>query len=394
MSMPSTRSLNVSNIPGTIDMAFDPRRPYNDLPDLPPRADVESKRLLKACIGARAALAELKSAGAAIPNQAVLVNSIPLLEAQASSEIENIVTTSDALFRFAQDEQAADPATKEALSYRAALREGFDSLAGRPLSTGTAVRVCSRLKGRDIDIRRVPGTSLTNAATGEVVYTPPDGEALLRQKLANWEHFIHEAVDIDPLIRMAVAHYQFEAIHPFLDGNGRTGRVLNLLMLVEQGLLDQPILYLSRHILRHRNDYYRLLLGVTYNGDWEDWIAFVLTAVTETAIWTRDKILAIQTLHAKATEFVRAHASKIYSRELVDALFVQPYSRIQNLVDGDIAKRQTAAAYLNQLADIGMLTDIKVGREKLFLHPNFVRLLTSDDHVVLPYGTITAFRKD
>lgn len=378
----------------TLDPRFDSSRPYNHLPDLPPQADIESRRLLKACIAARAALAELKSVGAAIPNQAVLINSIPLLEAQASSEIENIVTTSDALFRFAHDEEAADPATKEALSYRAALREGFESLAERPLSTSTAVRVCSRLKGRDMEIRRVPGTSLTNAATREAVYTPPDGEALLRQKLANWEHFVHEAADIDPLIRMAVAHYQFEAIHPFHDGNGRTGRVLNLLMLVEQRLLDQPTLYLSRHILRHRTDYYRLLLGVTREGAWEDWIAFMLAAVTETALWTRDKVLAIQTLQARATAFMRSHASKIYSRELVDALFVQPYCRIQNLVDSGIAKRQTAAAYLNQLTDIGMLTGIKVGREKLFLHPHFVRLLTSDDHVLLPYGAVTSDRKD
>ena len=374
-------------------MPFDPQRPYDDLPALPPAADIESRPLLKACIEARAALAELKSVGAAIPNQAVLINTIPLLEAQASSEIENIVTTSDALFRFAQDEQAADPATKEALNYRAALREGFQSLAQRPLGTGTAVRVCSRLKNRDMDVRRVPGIALKNAATGEVVYTPPQGEALLRDKLANWERFIHDTTDIDPLIRMAVAHYQFEAIHPFLDGNGRTGRVLNLLLLVEQGLLDQPVLYLSRQILRQRIDYYRLLLAVTRDGAWQEWIAFMLDAVAQTARWTADKIRAIQSLHAQATDFVRTHAPKIYSRELVDALFVQPYCRIQNLVDGGIAKRQTASVYLKQLADLGMLVEVKVGREKLFLHPNFVRLLTSDDHPVLPYGN-TASRKD
>lgn len=373
-------------------MGFDPTKPYNDLPDLPPMADIESRPLLKACIEARAALAELKSVGAAIPNQAVLINTIPLLEAQASSEIENIVTTSDALFRFSQDEQAADPATKEALNYRAALRDGFDSLRERPLSTGTAVHVCSRLKGRDMDIRRVPGTALSNAATGEIIYTPPEGEALLRQKLANWERFIHEATDVDPLIRMTVAHYQFEATHPFLDGNGRTGRVLNLLMLVEQGLLDQPVLYLSRYIMRHRADYYRLLLAVTRDGGWEAWIAFMLAAVTETATWTCGKIRAIQRQHGEATDFMRTHAPKIYSRELVDALFVQPYCRIQNLVDGGIAKRQTASVYLKQLVDLGMLVEVKVGREKLFLHPNFVRLLTSDDHPVLAYGT-TANRK-
>lgn len=383
--MASTYS--VSAISGTAIMPFDPQRPYDDLPELPPKADIESRSLLKACIEARAAVAELKSAGAALPNQAVLINTIPLLEAQASSEIENIVTTSDALFRFSQDELGADPATKEALNYRAALREGFDSLSARPLSISTAVRVCSRLKGQEFDIRRVPGTALRNAASGELVYTPPEGEALLRRKLANWECFIHEATDIDPLIRMAVAHYQFEAIHPFLDGNGRTGRVLNLLLLVEQKLLDQPVLYLSRHILRERAEYYRLLLAVTRDGAWAEWIAFMLDAVTQTARWTTEKVRAIQALHGQATEFMRTHAGKIYSRELVDVLFVQPYCRIQNLVDEGVAKRQTASVYLKQLVDLGMLTELKVGREKLFVHPGFIRLLTSDEHLVMPYGT-------
>jgi Fic family protein len=368
-------------------MPFDPAQPYNSLAELPPAADIESKPLLKACIEARAALAHLKSAGDLIPNQAVLINTIPLLEAQASSEIENIVTTSDALFRYAQlAEQTDDPATKEALRYRSALYEGFLSLKNRPLNTNTAIQVCSQLKGTAMDIRRVPGTALANIATGELIYTPPVGEALLREKLANWERFIHDDTDIDPLIRMAVAHYQFEAIHPFLDGNGRTGRVLNLLVLVQQGLLDQPVLYLSRYILRHRADYYRHLLAVTRKGDWEAWISFMLAAVTDTAQWTTAKIQAIQQLHAQATTFVKAHASKIYTRELVDMLFEQPYCRIQNLVTADIAKRQTASVYLKQLADLGMLREVKVGREKLFIHPNFVRLLTSDDHPVLPYG--------
>lgn len=367
-------------------MSFDPHKPFNDLPALPPATDLESRPVLKACIEARAALAELKSVGAALPNQTVLVNSIPLLEAQASTEIENIVTTSDALFRFAQDEDAADPATKEALSCRAALREGFESLARRPVSVSTAVRACSRLKGSDMDIRRIPGTALRNAANGEVIYTPPEGEAVLREKLSNWERFIHEATDIDPLIRMAVAHYQFEAIHPFLDGNGRTGRMLNLLILVEQGLLDQPILYLSRHILRQRAEYYRLLRAVSRDGAWEAWIMFMLDAVRESAQWTRDKVLAIQRLQIAAAEHMKTHAEKIYSRELVDALFVQPYCRIQNLVDAGIAKRQTASVYLKQLAEIGMLSKHKVGREKLFRHGHYLQLLGAESHQVSPYA--------
>jgi len=370
-------------------MPFDPGKPYNDLPRLPPAVDIESRPLLKACIEARAALAELKSVGALIPNQAVLINTIPLLEAQASSEIENIVTTTDALFRYSQLEDSTDdPATKEALRYRGALYQGFRSLGERPLSTNTAVQVCTHIKNVEMQVRRVPGTSLLNTATGQVIYTPPEGEAVLREKLADWERFIHEREDIDPLIRMAVAHYQFEAIHPFTDGNGRTGRILNLLMLVEQGLLELPVLYLSRFILREKAGYYRGLNAVTTDAAWQEWILYMLAAVTETARWTTEKIRAIRTLHEKARQFVRESAPKIYSHELVDLLFVQPYARIQNLVDAGVAKRQTASVYLKQLSDLGMLRELKVGREKLFVHPNFMRLLTSDDHPVLSYGAI------
>ncbi|WP_352965773.1 Fic/DOC family N-terminal domain-containing protein [Mesorhizobium sp. M1393] len=191
--------------------------------------------VLKACIAAHAALAELRVSGQLIPNQAVLINSIPLLEAQASSEIENIVTTTDRLFRFANEAgNLADAATKEALRYRTALNQGFRTLQERPVTTSTAVAVCRTIKGVELDIRSTPGTALVNQATGAVVYTPPEGQNLLRDKLANWERYIHEAEDIDPLIRLAVMHYQFEAIHPFVDGNGRTGRVLNLLYLVDK----------------------------------------------------------------------------------------------------------------------------------------------------------------
>jgi Fic family protein len=372
-------------------MAFIPDKPFNDLPALPPAVDIETKPILKACIDARAALAELKIAGALIPNQAVLINTIPLLEAQASSEIENIVTTTDALFRYAQMEgQTGDLATKEALRYRTALHQGYVSLRDRPLSTNTAIQVCSHIKNADMGIRRIPGTALANSATGKVIYTPPVGEALLREKLANWERFIHEHTDIDPLIRMAVAHYQFEAIHPFTDGNGRTGRILNLLMLVEQGLLELPVLYLSRYILQEKASYYRGLNAVTTDATWQPWVLFMLSAVTETAHWTTGKIRAICKLQESAIAFARERAPKIYSRELVDLLFVQPYCRIQNVVESGVAKRQTASTYLKQLADLGMLREVKIGREKLFLHPNFVRLLTSDDHPVLSYGGANA----
>ena len=365
---------------------FDPTRPYNALPQLPPKADIETRAILKACIDARAAVAALRQAGTLIPNQDVLINTIPLLEAQASSEIENIVTTTDALFKYTQiDPDNADPATREALRYRTALRLGVESLRARPLSTSTAVAVCSTIKGRPMDIRRVPGTTLTNPAKSEVIYTPPVGEALLREKLANWERFIHEQKGVDPLIRMAVSHYQFEAIHPFIDGNGRTGRVLNQLMLVEQGLLDLPVLYLSRYIIGHKADYYRLLLGVTREATWERWILYMLTGVRETAAWTVAKMHAIHDLMTHSAEYVRARAPKIYGRELVELIFVQPYCRIQNIVEAQLGNRQTASVYLKALVEIGVLKEVKAGREKLFIHPKFVALLTSETHKFKPY---------
>ena len=357
-------------------MPFEPTKPYNTLPSLPPRAELESRAVLKACIEARAALAELKQAGALIPNQAVLINSIPLLEAQASSEIENIVTTTDRLFQFADDREAlADPATKEALRYRTALREGFESLAKHPLSTRTAVEICCTIKGVDMDVRRTPGTALVNERSGELIYTPPEGEALIRDKLANWEQFLHEAEDIDPLVRMAIGHYQFEAIHPFTDGNGRTGRVLNLLYLVDKGLLDIPVLYLSKAIIEAKQDYYRLLLDVSREGAWEPWLLFMLEAVRSTAHWTTSRIKAIRTLIDDTVHRMRRDAPGIYSRELTELIFVQPYCRIANLVDAGIAQRQTASVYLKQLVDIGLLKEMKAGREKLFINPQLLQTL-------------------
>jgi Fic family protein len=340
-----------------------------------------TRAVLKACIEARAALAELKQAAELIPNQAMLINTLPLLEAKDSSEIENIVTTTDRLFQHAQGHHDnADPATKEALRYRTALHQGFQSLQNRPLCTATAVDICRTLKGVDMDIRRTPGTQLANDRTGAVVYTPPEGEARLRDMLANWERFLHNQTELDPLVRMAVGHYQFEAIHPFTDGNGRTGRVLNILYLIQEGLLGLPILYLSRHVIAHKADYYRLLLGVTQDEAWEPWLLFMLQAVAETSRWTTAKIAAIRALAEHTTEHVRTRLPKIYTRELVDVIFEQPYCRIGNLVDKGIAQRQAASRYLHDLAALGVLREMPVGKERLFIHPKLMQLLGRDDN--------------
>lgn len=358
---------------------FNPNQPYNDLPPLPPQQELETRAIWKLCTEARVALAELKQVGESIPNQAVLINTIPLLEAQASSEIENVVTTTDRLFRFAEaTDSQADAATKEALRYRTALHHGYHALKQRPLSTAIAIEVCRIIKNSDLNIRRVPGTKLANDRTGEVIYTPPEGEAVLRDKLANWERFLHENEEFDPLIRMAAGHYQFEAIHPFIDGNGRTGRVLNILYLVDKRLLELPVLYLSRYIIQHKADYYRLLLEVTREARWQDWLEFMLTAVKETAEWTAAKIRASRQLVEHTVDYIRRREPSIYSRELVDQVFIQPYCRIGNLVDAGIGHRETASKYLKALCEIGVLEEIKAGREKLFVHPKFLRLLTMD----------------
>jgi Fic family protein len=357
--------------------------PYNALPPLPPSADLETKAVLKQCIPARAALAELKRAGEQIPNPAVLINTLPLLEAGASSEIENVVTTTDRLFQFRDGSENADAATKEALRYSYALLEGYQTLAKHPLSTGTAEAVCSRIKDAEMRVRRVPGTALAKGDT--IIYTPPVGEDLIRSLLANWERFLHEANDLDPLVRMAVGHYQFEAIHPFTDGNGRTGRVLNILFLIHENLLTLPILYLSRYMIQHKADYYRLLLDVTSRQTWEEWVVYVLRGVEETAKWTTAKIEAIRLLSAHTAEYVRAKRPKIYSRELVELIFELPYCRIQNLVSIQIAERRAASRYLKHLVEIGVLEERAAGREKLFIHPKLMQLLTREDNRFVKY---------
>ena len=212
----------------------------------------------------------------------------------------------------------------------------------------------------------------------EVIYTPPVGEALLRVLLANWERFMHNHVEVDPLIRMAVGHYQFEAIHPFTDGNGRTGRIVNNLFLIQERLLTMPILYLSRYIIAHKEEYYDRLLDVTRHQAWEPWILYMLRGVEETAVWTTDKIAAIQDLIENTTEHVRRNLPKIYSHELVSLIFEQPYCRIANITEAGLAKRQTASLYLKQLVDVGVLTEAATSKEKLFIHTKLMQLLTRE----------------
>ncbi len=353
---------------------------YNDLPHLPPLQDVENKTILKLCIKARTALASLKQAGELIPNQAMLINIIPMLEAQGSSEIENIVTTTDKLFQYAYDDDIADHATKEALRYRTAMYQGIQAIKTRPLTANTALEICQIIKGSNLGIRTNTGTELQNNL-GQTIYTPPNNTDTIKALLANWENFLHADDDLDPLVKMAIAHYQFEAIHPFFDGNGRTGRVINILYLIDKGLLDLPILYLSRYIINNKTGYYNGLLDVTANQNWQGWLVYMLNAIKETSEWTTAKILTIRELHKNTARQIKQQASKIYSHELVNVIFEMPYCRIANLVDRDIAKRQTASSHLKKLVDIGVLQEVQAGREKLFINPRLMRLLQSDDNL-------------
>lgn len=280
----------------------------------------------------------------------------------------------------AQDESSANPATREALRYRTALFEGFESVMTRGIvTTNTAREVCSIIKMHAMDLRHSSGTYIGNPQTQTAIYTPPEGYSVIDAKLGDWEMFVNSSAGYDPLVRMAVAHYQFEAIHPFEDGNGRTGRVLNVLMLVAAGLLSQPVLYLSKYIIGNKNDYYKRLLGVTAEEAWTDWIEYMLEGVRQTSISTLKKIDAIRALQGD----MKLEMSKAINSgghiALLDVLFEQPYCRISNVMQMCGVSRPTATNWLNALKDGGLLTDVKVGRERLFINTRFMNLLVRDE---------------
>ncbi len=304
-----------------------------------------------------------------------MINTIPLLEAQASSEIENIVTTTDDLFKFAEHEGQANPATREALRYRRALHEGFTAIQARSVITpATAVHVCSTIKMRSMNVRALPGTFIGNPLTHEAIYTPPNGESAIRDKLDRWAQFLNADSGIDPLVRMAAAHYQFEAIHPFSDGNGRTGRVLNVLSLVADNVLSLPILYLSNFIITHKNDYYRLLLAVTAEGAWEEWLLFMLSGVQQTADLTLKKVEDLRLLQTEFKELLRVHLNSV-NADFLEVLFEQPYCRTANVVERCNVSRPTATSWLNKLVEADVLLTVKEGRERLYINQRFLTLL-------------------
>ncbi|MFD0864475.1 Fic family protein [Tessaracoccus lubricantis] len=355
-------------------MNYDPALPYQQLPDLPPDTELETKAVLKAVVDASRELASLNMACRRMPDPTLLINLTPLIEAQASSQIENIVTTNDELFRAASGAlEDVTPAIKEALRYREALRVGFELVKERPLTTQTAKAVCSMLHGSDAQIRNTSGTYIGNPMTQLRVYTPPEGHDLIAEKLFSWESFIHDHGDLDPLIAMALQHYQFEAIHPFYDGNGRTGRILNLLCLQQYGLLSLPVLYMSGYLVRHKDEYYSLLKAVTAEGRWEDWVIFIATAVAESArsaLQLIDKVLEHRDL---LEHTIRATHPKMHAAELARILTSQPYARIDDVVNAGLAQRVTASKWLQLLAEDGLIRREKMGRSVLFINTALVQ---------------------
>jgi len=353
------------------------------IPDLPPPGELESKAVLKIAAVAHRFLAELKGRAATIPNQGILIDTLSLQEAKASSEIENIVTTQDELFQATLfPENPSSPAAKEVALYRDALRLGLDDARQRQgiISNRSIISMFQILKRTDGGFRNTPGTALKNDQTGEIVYVPPQNGDDVVAHMTALEKFINDDAynNIDPLVRMAIIHHQFESIHPFPDGNGRLGRIINVLYLTQQRLLDIPILYLSRYITRNKDDYYRLLQLVRETGDWEPWLIYMLTAVAETSAETIDLITGIRNLMAEYKHKIRTDHSKIYSQDLLNNLFRHPYTRIDYVVDDIGVSRQTAAKYLDQLADAGLLVKHQSGRNVYFVNAPLVALFTGD----------------
>ena len=346
---------------------------------LPDGLDLETKPVLRQLARSHRALAELKGASGLVPNEDILINTLSLQEAKDSSAIENIVTTQDDLFRSdALADQFASFAAKEVHSYARALREGFATVRQTGLLTNNCIlAVQATLEANQAGFRKLPGTALRNDRTGEVIFTPPQDHAEIVDLMTQLERFINDDAlsELDPLVKMAVIHHQFETIHPFYDGNGRTGRILNILYLVRQGLLGVPVLYLSRYINQHKAGYYRLLQDVREQGSWEEWVLFMLEGVEETAIQTTRLVHGMRDLMLRHKRRMRQELPRLYSQDLLNSIFSHPYSKIA-FIQRDLAvTRITATRYLDELARIALMQKVRIGRDSYYLNTALVALL-------------------
>jgi Fic family protein len=343
---------------------------------LPLNIDIETKRILKKSISANRALAKLNGVAKIIPNQEILINSLILQEAKDSSEIENIITTHDELYQSSLDISNISQAAKEVQNYRRALLKGFELVKEHSLLlTRHIVEIQQELEGNVAGTRKQSGTVLKNQATGEVIHTPPQEESTIRDLLDNLEQYINTNDEVDPLIKMAIIHYQFESIHPFYDGNGRTGRIINILYLVLNGLLDLPILYLSSYIIKYKSDYYRLLQEVREKEAWEEWILYMLEGVEQTATKQTELINDIKELMDSTKVKLKNELPKIYSKDLLEVLFIHPYTKIDMLVEHLGVHRETASKHLKSIAKIGILKPVKLGRTVFYVNVKLFDLL-------------------
>lgn len=361
---------------------MDMGKSYN-IPSLPLNFDIESKEILRQVNRANRALAELKGIAATIPNETILISTLTLQEAKDSSEIENIVTTQDDLYKAEIDieKQLITAATKEVLKYREALQRGFELVRKDSLLTNSRIKdIQMHLEGNRAGFRSQAGTTLKNSK-GEIVYIPPQSIDEIERSMANLETFInHPAMcEVDPLIKMAIIHHQFESIHPFYDGNGRTGRIINVLYLVINGLLDLPILYLSRYITQNKSQYYSLIQAIRDKGEnnaleWEEWILFILTGVEQTARDTIRLVRGISKLMQEYKQILRPLFGKNYKHELLNNLFYHPYTKIEFMQRDLMVQRKTASKYLNKMVDEGVLIVVKIGRENYYINQALIAL--------------------
>jgi Fic family protein len=341
------------------------------LPELPPKSEVETKEILRAVAQAHRHLAELKGISQIIPNQSILINTLPLLEAKDSSAIENIITTHDELYKETlYGDLIENPSAKEVGCYLHAIKTGFEKIkTNKSLSINQILELQRCIVNNDAGFRKLPGTELKNTNTGEIIYTPPQNHEDIIRLMGNLENYINNEDNhpIDPLIKMAIIHYQFESIHPFYDGNGRTGRIINILYLVLNGYLDIPVLYLSRYIINSKSDYYRLLQEVRDKGNWEEWILYMLKGIEETSIETISLILKMRELMQDYKQRIRANY-KFYSQDLLNNLFRHPYTKIEFLERDLKVSRQTASKYLDELAKGGFLKKEKMGKHNFYIN--------------------------
>jgi len=344
--------------------------PFNDY-------DLKTSRIFESLNEASRALAELKGFASSIPNQHILINAITINEAKDSSAIENIVTTHDSIYKVLTQSGFKEAAAKEVVDYRSAIWHGYEIINEKGfISTNILVEIQAIIEPNKTGIRKTPGTNLVNSITDKVIYTPPQQESEIRDLLKNLEDYINNFDDgIDPLIKMALIHYQFESIHPFYDGNGRTGRILNVLYLVLNKLIDSPILYLSNYINKNKSDYYKLFNEFRENNNYEDWIIYILKGIEETSKNTIELIKQIQSEMESYKEEFMVKLPKIYSDELLYSLFFEVYTRINYIEDRCGVTRQTATNYLNQLTDAGLLEYEKVGRESIYKNTRLIELL-------------------